>query len=94
MSVHENDFFTDRVSNVADTLLVTEPEYIALSREATEAGKRLSDTFTEEQKELYFDREDAEGFLMCYVDRALYRLGFLDGIALGMKAAERSREYE
>jgi hypothetical protein len=79
-------FYGDRAAEAADAVVGTKG-YEEQERKALKLLGGLRAASTESQKRLFLEWEHESGELGCIVDDAIYKAGFLDGIAMAMTSA-------
>jgi hypothetical protein len=92
-SIIEN-FYGDRAIKAAESIVGTEAQRERRNIEKA-LMEKLSGTFNDDQKSLYMKLEDAGNVCVGLAYDAIYKAGFLDGIAMGvMGATYRDRVAE
>ena len=80
-------FLMDMSSNRGDSLAMekagTDERYIKLAREKQETLERFSKDFTDEQKKLFLEFEEADAAVLGMAYHYVYMQGLKDGITLG-----------
>jgi hypothetical protein len=86
-------FYAARVSDAADSIAGT-AEYKEQARKELKLFDELKATFTEDQASLFDKWESESSELDCLTQDAIYKAGFLDGIAMGMTSATSERRIQ
>jgi hypothetical protein len=86
-------FYSNRATEAADSIARTEA-YEKWRGIQNKLVKKLISTFSEEQKRVYMEFEDTGGVCAGIVYNAIYKTGFLDGIALGITAATHREQIK